>query len=252
MHFIDTSETVRAWVHGWALSRGAGEPSPTPWGFTVTNGPAGNVSHVLPAADEATVRELTTSATGPGVRLKAFVPADSLASWIAPDWSLPDPPGFLMSTTLESCSAGAPVPLPDGYRLHSWTSAGVVHARVHAPDGSTAARGQASVDGATAVVDKVETHPAHRRRGFGRVVMGTLTTTAAERGALVGLLASSAEGRALYEATGWRVEAPLANALRGPGPARQEAAGAATAPRACRQRGPRDTPTGPPGSAPRA
>ncbi|MFE4454466.1 GNAT family N-acetyltransferase [Streptomyces sp. NPDC056796] len=253
MQFTDTSEAVRAWAHGWALSRGAGEPRPTPWGFTVTIGLPGNVmSHVLPTADEATVRELTGRTTGPGVWLKAFVPADRLASWIAPGWSLPAAPGFLMSTTLGTGPGGPPPPLPRDYRLRTWTSAGVAHARVHAPDGTTAARGQISVDGATAVVDRVETHAAHRRRGLGRVVMGTLTATAAERGAEVGLLASSAEGRALYEATGWQVKAPLANALRDRSPAGRHAVRAATVPQPRRQRDPRGASTDPPVSTPRA
>ncbi|MFJ8888870.1 GNAT family N-acetyltransferase [Streptomyces sp. NPDC102402] len=226
MHFTDTSEAVRAWVHGWALSRGTTAPSSMPWGFTVTIGLPGHaMSHVLPTADEATVRELTGSTTGPGVWLKAFVPAESLASWIAPGWSLPGAPGFLMSTALRTGSPRIPPSLPGGYRLRTWARAGVTHARVHAPDGTTAARGQISVDGTNAVVDKVETHPAHRRRGLGRVIMGTLTGTAAERGATVGLLASTAAGRALYEATGWHVTAPLANALRGPDPARNARAG---------------------------
>ncbi|MFJ3705925.1 MULTISPECIES: GNAT family N-acetyltransferase [Streptomyces] len=253
VHFTDTSEAVRAWVHGWALSRGAGEPSPTPWGFTVVTGPPGNsTNHVLPTADETTVRELTRSPARPGVWLKAFVPADSLASWIAPGWSIPGAPGFLMSTSLGSDPAGVPSAAPDGYRLRSWTDAGVVHARVHAPDGTTAARGQTAVDGTTAVVDKVETHTAHRRRGLGRVIMATLTATAAEQGATVGLLASSAEGRALYEATGWLVAAPLANARRGPDPAGRHAVRAATAPAVHRQRDPRGVGTNGPAPVPRA
>ncbi|MEV5670903.1 GNAT family N-acetyltransferase [Streptomyces sp. NPDC052503] len=238
VHFTDTTEAVRAWVHGWALSRGAGEPRSTPWGFTVTTGPPANsTNHVLPAADETTVRELTGSHTLPGAWLKAFVPADSLASWITPGWSLPGAPGFLMSTALEP--AGAPAPLPHGYRLRTWTGAGVTHARVHAPDGSCAARGQIAVDGTTAVVDKVETHAAHRRLGLGRVVMAALTSAASERGAAVGLLASSAEGRALYEATGWMVAAPLANARRGPDPVGRDSVSTAAAPAVHRQRGPR-------------
>ncbi|MEU0136698.1 GNAT family N-acetyltransferase [Streptomyces sp. NPDC006296] len=220
MHFTDTPDAVRAWVHGWARSRGAGEPRPRPWGFTVTIGTPGNVmSHVLPTADEATVRELTSGAAGPGVWLKAFVPADSLAAWIAPGWSLPAAPGSLMSTALTAGSFRTPAPLPAGYRLRTWNHGGVVHARVQTADGTTAARGQTSVDGGTAVIDRVETHPAHRRRGLGRVIVVALGRAAAERGATVGLLASTAEGRALYEATGWEVAAPLANALRGPSPA---------------------------------
>jgi len=220
VHFTSTSEAVHAWVHGWALSRGAAEPVRRPWGYTVHLGhPGHTTSHVLPTADEATVRELTGSTTGPGVRVKAFVPAKSLASWTAPGWSLPDPPGFLMSTTLRGPRAHTPPPLPGGYRLRTWTDSGVVHVRVHASDGTAAARGQTAVTSAGAVVDKVETHPAHRRRGLGRVIMHTLAEAAATRGATTGLLASTPEGRALYESTGWQVAAPLANALRGPDPA---------------------------------
>ncbi|WP_405666024.1 GNAT family N-acetyltransferase [Streptomyces sp. NBC_01166] len=218
MHFTHTSEAVHAWVHGWALSRGAAEPHPSSWGFTVSTGPPAHAtSHVLTTADAATVREITAGTTRPGVRLKAFVRAESLASWITPGWSVADEPGYLMSTQLNP--ARTPALLPDGYRLRTWTQDGVTYAQVCAADGALAARGQAAVSGATAVIDKVETQPAHRRRGLGRLIMRTLTDAAAGRGAAVGLLASSAEGRALYESTGWAVSAPLANALRGPDPA---------------------------------
>ncbi|MEV8229876.1 GNAT family N-acetyltransferase [Streptomyces sp. NPDC079167] len=220
MHFTTTSEAVRAWVQGWALSRGAAEPDPSPWGFTVSTGPPAHAtSHVLTVADAATVREIAEGPARPGVRLKAFVRTESLASWIAPGWSVADEPGYLMSAPLHP--ARAPAPLPHGYRLRTWTHDGVTHARVCADDGTPAARGQAAVTGVTAVVDKVETQPAHRRRGLGRLIMRTLTDAAAEQGATAGLLASSAEGRALYESTGWAVSAPLANALRGPDPARR-------------------------------
>ncbi|MFJ4841639.1 GNAT family N-acetyltransferase [Streptomyces sp. NPDC088746] len=219
MHFTRTSETVQAWVHGWALSRGAAEPALSSWGFTVNTGPPAHAtSHVLTTADAATVREITAGTTRPGVRLKAFVRAESLAAWVAPGWSVADEPGYLMSTPLRP--ARPPALLPDGYLLRTWTQDGVTYARVCAADGTLAARGQAAVTGITAVIDKVETQPAHRRRGLGRLIMRTLTDAAAGRGATVGLLASSAEGRALYESTGWAVSAPLANALRGSDPAR--------------------------------
>lgn len=224
VHFAHTSEAVRAWVHGWALSRGAAEPRSRPWGFTVDIGLPGHVtSHVLPTADAATVRELTESVTGPGVRLKAFVRAESLASWIAPGWSLSGGPGHLMSASLRPrpAHASASASLPGGYRLRTWTCDGVTHARVRTADDTRVARGQTAVIGTAAVIDKVETHPAHRRRGLGRLIMRTLTDAAVEQGATVGLLASTAAGRALYESTGWVVSAPLANALRGPEPGRR-------------------------------
>ncbi|WP_406391332.1 GNAT family N-acetyltransferase [Streptomyces sp. NBC_00887] len=220
MSFINTSEAVRAWVHGWAVSRGAAEPFSRPWGFTVDIGLPGHVmSHVLPTADEATVRALTGNAAAPGVRLKALVPPATLASWLAPGWSLPDGPGFLMSAPLRATRDHARTTLPEGYRLRTWTQADVTRAVVSTLDGARAARGQIAVTGTTAVVDKVETSPAHRRRGLGRLIMHTLADAAVVRGATVGTLAATPEGRALYEVSGWTVLAPLTSALRGADPA---------------------------------
>jgi len=217
--FTHTSEAVRAWVHGWAVSRGAAVPSSRPWGFTVEIGLPGHaMSHVLPSPDERTVREITGRATGPGVWLKALVPPTTLAPWLAPGWSLPGGPGALMSTPLSVTPGHIGPALPRGYQLHTRTGAGVTRAVVHSPDGARAARGRIAVTGSAAVVDQVETGPAHRRRGLGRLIMHTLTAAAAGQGATAGVLAATPEGRALYETTGWVVLAPLASAVRGPDP----------------------------------
>jgi ribosomal protein S18 acetylase RimI-like enzyme len=82
--------------------------------------------------------------------------------------------------------------------------------RVCSADGAVAARGQIAVTGSSAVVDQVETDPAHQRRGLGSLVMRTLANDAVARGASTGVLGASSEGRALYEALGWQVHAPLA------------------------------------------
>uniref|UniRef100_UPI000AC6FF97 GNAT family N-acetyltransferase n=1 Tax=Streptomyces sp. NRRL B-24085 TaxID=1709476 RepID=UPI000AC6FF97 len=75
-----------------------------------------------------------------------------------------------------------------------------------------AARGQTAPTGATAVFDRIETAPAHRRRGLGSVVMRTLQGAAAAAGARTGVLAGTPAGRALYESLGWHVQAPLTSA----------------------------------------
>jgi predicted GNAT family acetyltransferase len=90
------------------------------------------------------------------------------------------------------------------------TQGGVTFLRVLADDGALAARGQIAVTGESAVVDQVETEPAHRRRGLGSVVMRRLANIAVERGATTAVLGASVEGKALYESLGWRVRAPLA------------------------------------------
>ncbi|MER6779487.1 MULTISPECIES: GNAT family N-acetyltransferase [unclassified Streptomyces] len=220
MPFAHTAEAVRAWVHGWSASRGAAEPAPSAWGFTIDVGLHGHVMrHVLHSADEATVRGITGSATAPGVWLKAFVPPETLAPWLAPGWRLAGGAGYLMSASLPLAPARAPGRIPEGYRMNTWTRDGVTRALVRTADGAFAARAQIAVTGHTAVVDQVETDPAHQRRGLGRLVMDRLTEAAAEHGATAGVLGATPEGRALYEATGWRVLAPLTSALRGPDPA---------------------------------
>ncbi|WP_326577551.1 GNAT family N-acetyltransferase [Streptomyces sp. NBC_00487] len=103
-------------------------------------------------------------------------------------------------------------PVPDGYRLRTWSRGGVTRVIVAAPDGSPAARGQIGPPGATAVVDRAETSPAHRRRGLGTLVMRNLTRAALARGAEAGVPGGTPDGRAPYGSPGWRVDAPLTSA----------------------------------------
>ncbi|MGW1022982.1 GNAT family N-acetyltransferase [Streptomyces sp. NPDC002577] len=198
-------DMVRAWVDGWVVSRGASEPVERPWGYTVDVGLRHQVTrHVLPAADEPTVRKLTEDVGAPGVWLKLFEAPETVAPWLAPGWTLDDP-AFLMTAPLHRAAA----PAPDGYGLRTWTRDGVTRVLVVTDDGGFAARGQIAPTGPTAVADRIETDPAHRRRGLGSLVMRTLTTIAVEQGATTGVLSATVAGRALYESLGWRVHAPL-------------------------------------------
>ncbi len=76
--------------------------------------------------------------------------------------------------------------------------------------GEVAARGTIGLTGADAIADRIETMPAHRRRGLGGVVMGALAGAALEAGAEHGLLIASEEGQHLYRRLGWR---PVADVL---------------------------------------
>ncbi|CAM5537267.1 hypothetical protein GCM10010261_02860 [Streptomyces pilosus] len=212
---MNAAEAVRAWVSGWSLSRGTAEPVPTTWGFTIDVGLPGHVArHVLTAADEAAVRKITESTTAPGVWLKAPVAPEALEPWLGLGWSLAGGPGFLMSAPLDAARSQAPPEAAGGYRLRRWTRAGVTRVLVRTVDGAFAARGQIAVAGPTAVVDQVETDPAHRRRGLGRLVMRTLAGAAASQGATEGTLVATPEGQILYETTGWRTLTPLTGAVR--------------------------------------
>ncbi|MCX4971444.1 GNAT family N-acetyltransferase [Streptomyces sp. NBC_00620] len=215
---------VRAWVDGWVVSRGAAPPVVEPWGYTVDVGQAEHVSrHVLgmtnEAVEEATVRKVADGVTGAGVWLKVFAEPSTVGPWLGEGWWVDPEPGYLMSVPLADASERAApgshvlgVSVPDGYRLRTWSRGGVTRVLLAAPDGSWAARGQIAPTGETAVVDQIETSARHRRRGFGRLVMRTLTHAAVAQGAVTGVLGGTPDGRALYESLGWRVEATLTSA----------------------------------------
>ncbi|OKI24868.1 GNAT family N-acetyltransferase [Streptomyces sp. CB03911] len=201
------SELARAWVAGWVASRATAAPVEERWGLRIEVGHPKQVTrHVLFDTDGNTVRELAGTITAPTTWIKAFVEPGTIAPHLSPaDWT-EDIPGFLMAADLRP----AAVETPDGYTLGTETTHGVTRVRILAPDGSLAARGQIAPTGATAVVDQVETDPAHQRRGLGTVVMRSLGNTALDQGAGTGILGATIEGRALYESLGWTVRAPLA------------------------------------------
>ncbi|WUH89273.1 GNAT family N-acetyltransferase [Streptomyces sp. NBC_00433] len=211
---------VWSWIEGWIVSRGAADPEPEPWGWSIDVGIFTQAArHVVVDGDEATVRGLAADRAAPGRWLKVFLPRvstahdapnaaeDIVAPWLAPGWTLGHP-GFLMTTELRH----TPVDVPEGHRLRTWTRGGVTRVAVTAPDGALAARGQIAPTGGTAVADQIRTSPLHRRKGLGSVVMRALHREALERGAHTGVLVGTVEGRALYEALGWRTHAPMVSA----------------------------------------
>lgn len=206
---------VRAWVDGWVVSRGAAPPVVEPWGCTIDVGMDGHVTrHVLGAigedVTESDVRKVAGGVTGAGVRLKVFRDSGVVGGWLGGEWSTDPEPGYLM--TLPLAPAADEPTAPGGYRVRTWSRGGVVRTMLAAPDGSWAARGQVAPTGATAVVDQVETSPAHRRKGLGTFVMRTLQRAAVEQGAEMCVLAGTPDGRALYESLGWEVAARMTNA----------------------------------------
>jgi GNAT superfamily N-acetyltransferase len=208
---------VADWVSGWVVSRGASEPEPRPWGWTIDVGRPDQVSrHVLVDADEALVRAAADRAQGAGWWLKVFLPEPCdapeplVGAWLGPGWAFDDA-AFLMSVELAPVAPGA---LPPGYELRTWARGGVVYALVAAPDGALAARGQAGVAGRVAVPDQIRTAPDHQRRGLGSVVMRSLQHQARSAGATRAVLGASTQGRALYESLGWRAHTAFASAFR--------------------------------------
>ncbi|PWK69596.1 Acetyltransferase (GNAT) family protein [Streptomyces sp. CG 926] len=200
-------ETARSWVEGWAACRGMPRPVDVPWGLRIETGqPSQVVRHVLLDNDAATARDLIGTITEPTTCVKAFLPQGEMDPWFSSAWE-PTEPCFLMAVDLRPSR----VRVPDGYTVSVEAADGVVHVRVLSADGDLAAGGRTGSTraGTACVFDQIVTEAAHRRRGLGTVVMGALTDAAAGSGASVGILGATVPGRALYEALGWKVLAPL-------------------------------------------
>jgi GNAT superfamily N-acetyltransferase len=93
------------------------------------------------------------------------------------------------------------IKVPDRYTLHTEIENDLIitRATVH---GGVVSSGRMAVVGEDAVADRIETDPAHRRRGLGSAVM---VETAATQGAKRGILIASIDGLRLYRSLGWKV-----------------------------------------------
>ncbi|MFI8960856.1 GNAT family N-acetyltransferase [Streptomyces sp. NPDC053493] len=209
---MDTAAITSAWVAGWTVSRGTPPAVVEPWGYRIDVGqPRHVLRHVLPHPDAVSVRKLCEAVTEPYAWLKVMAAPEEVAPWITEGWTVPDDPGFMMTKRLDPAARPAP---PDGYARTTETRDGVIRVRILAPDGTLAARGQIAPTGATAVADRIETDPAHRRRGLGANVMRTLEAAAAQAGAETGVLAATTEGMALYDSLDWYYRCPLTGIVR--------------------------------------
>ncbi|WP_372351294.1 GNAT family N-acetyltransferase [Streptomyces sp. KL116D] len=209
------ADTVRTWVAGWAMSRRTPAPVELPWGFyiEVSDNPAEVGRHVLPETDEALVRSAVASVTVPRTWMKMPAEPDEVEPWLSPEWVVAwEETGHLMAKDLTHTRPVA----PKGYTVTVEDVDGVVHVRVLDATGRPAANGQAAILGDAAVVDRVVTEEAHRRRGLGGFVMHTLADQAVDRGVAVGVLGATDAGRALYETLGWKKHSTLAECIYRP------------------------------------
>ncbi|KJY41289.1 hypothetical protein VR41_13275 [Streptomyces sp. NRRL B-1568] len=207
-------ELTRIWVDGWALSRRRPRPARTPWGFYIEVDSPGQVGrHVLPDAQGPLVHAAASSVTVPDTWIKVPMDPDEVAQWLPEGWVADKAEtGHLMAVDLSPTHPVAPA----GYTASVETGDGVTHVRVLDAAGALAAKGQVAHLGRAAVVDRVETGQAHRRRGLGGFVMHTLTDCAVAEGADLAVLGATDEGRALYETLGWKAHAPLAACIYRP------------------------------------
>jgi GNAT superfamily N-acetyltransferase len=107
----------------------------------------------------------------------------------------------MMTTDLGGHPRHPPAP---GYRLETRVDAAVLTATGWHESGEAGARGTMGLTGPDAIADRIETLPAHRRRGLGSTLMGALAGAAVEQGASRGILIASDDGQHLYAKLGWK------------------------------------------------
>ncbi|GLV92772.1 MULTISPECIES: GNAT family N-acetyltransferase [Streptomyces] len=217
-----TKELIRRWLNGWTAARSLPEAEPVE--------PAGDG---LRSKCDQPGREVEVFALRADeqpeslVRLAAAVAAARRTTWL----TVPT----LRPTTVEAVVAAAGLELVHRsewfmtidltehpqhkpaapYKREIRTEGPVTVVSLHGPSGDVAARGAIAVVGADAIADRIETDPAHRRRGLGRALMSALADAAVAQGARTGLLIASEEGQRLYSSLGWHHEADVVIA-RGP------------------------------------
>ncbi|MEU8539606.1 GNAT family N-acetyltransferase [Streptomyces sp. NPDC048717] len=203
-------ELVQRWTRGWTLARSLPEAEP------VEPAEDGLRSECRqPGRDVALFALRADEAPESVERLAAAVAAAQRTTWLhvatrRPDAveAIMDAAGlellfrseWLMTTDLTAHPRHAPAA---PYEREVRTEGPVTVVSLYDPSGTVAARGTIAVSGTAAVPDRIETNPAHRRRGLGRALMSALAETAVSQGARTGLLVASEEGQLLYSSLGW-------------------------------------------------
>lgn len=188
------------WLAGRSLARGLPMPVPDHGGMRVDTAAPDEVCRYVFAGPAPAIPTLAASIRSPRIFIKSCGPGDALLALAPPGWRLQ--PGAWFMT--QDGAAQETAPLPPGYRIAVSKDGPAIAASILSEDGSLAASGHAAPYGRAFVFDRIETHPAHRRRGLGTALMAALGAMPECAGATRVLVATD-EGRALYEALGWTV-----------------------------------------------
>lgn len=201
---------VAMWTRGWAASRGLAAPVARYGGWHVDVGLPDQTARLVFPGVLPGLTEAAAAIAEPHIFLKAAAPPEAMRAALPPAWVM-RPQGWMMDVALRDRAEPA---VPDGYdRSVSWRGERAT-CRIVAPNGAeVAARGFLALVDDVAIFDRIETQPAHRRRGLARAVMLTLETAARRCGARRGVLVATPAGRALYATLGWRLHSLYATAV---------------------------------------
>ncbi len=206
-----------AWIRGWALTREVDPPLPHADGFHIAVGLPRQAARYVFASPSPAIAELGASVSQPWVYIKACATSGQLRALLPARWRIEDL-HYMMTCDARPFPGGGAVPAGYVTEVDDLIEAtGRGHVRVVAPDGALAASGHVAMGERLAIYDRIGTEAAYQRRGLGRAVMHALQVLARAHGRHEGVLVATDQGRALYEAIGWRLHSPWAGAVI-PGP----------------------------------
>lgn len=197
---------VAAWLAARSVSRGLPLPVPDHGGLRVDTGSDAESCRYVFARPAPGFAELGRLLDDPLAVLKLCAAPDVMAAMLPSRWSA-EQTGSLMLCDKPMPRRGVPA----GYRLDLRREQDAVRGSILTDEGALAASGHAVERDGVFAFDRIVTEEPHRRRGLGAALMASLAkarTDSASRFVLV----ATAEGRALYESLGWRVEAPYSTA----------------------------------------
>jgi len=197
------------WVRGWAVSRGVPEPVAIDGGVRVDAGSRPGTRYVLHTATRESVTRIVEEIAGSPGEIKLLGTTEWLRRILPGEWTML-PRNDLMTAPLSR----TPVDVPPPYTAEVIEDGRMLLAKVRDGAGTIAASARLARVGRCGIVDQVETEPEHRRRGLGTVAMRLLGNRAPDDGITTGLLAATADGRALYSRIGWTAHAEIAGAYR--------------------------------------
>ncbi len=201
IHSVDP-HIVEIWVTGWAIAREVTPPVKDQGAFRVDVGwPDQQARYVFPGITDS-FQHLADTIHEPWVFLKVCTPPAVVSPYLPSRWEI-QAPGFMMMCTIPM--RAVKTDLSDAYRLDLITDMPVPVARVLTAAGEIAAMGRIALVEDYIIYDRIETHPDHRRRGLGSIVMKALESIGAVHGKKKGILVATTAGRALYESLGWQL-----------------------------------------------
>lgn len=203
---VDTG-LIGKWLRARSICHGLPPPVADRGGWRLDTAQPGELRRYVFGAPCDGLRELGESIVIPRVFLKLCGSAEELRALLPPRWHLDEPRHVMVAGEWPAAA-----PLAAGYTLRLTRVGVVTTAHVVTDDGAIAASGYAAEWGSVFIYDRIETAPAHRRRGLAACMMQALRQVRRDAFSTEILVATSA-GQALYASLGWRTISPYSTAF---------------------------------------